>query len=1113
MATFAFRKRGLCYLFMAGLALLLTASSPIFTGRGKSAEAQDVEVSPQEAAFRQLEAASEVPIHVYFRNGFPNSVLASVPVEGETSIERSRNFLETYQDLYLQVNSDLELIVRATEGDADETVIFSQTYKGVKVYGAQLLITLNEDRLLYTVGTLLTQRIDLDVNFAINDKDAEAIALNAASQPDAPIVAETSLLVFDPGLVDQMESDPHLAWRVLVAGETPFIVFVDAHNSVVLASYSLIETIDLDLEDANGTNSQSTNCYWWTSQDDQIGDEDGVYPEAQNDQDAVAAYNAFVNTFNWYNNTFGYESYDDDDGQVEVYVHAGVPNASWQSGSTDCDLIEFANGWVGYDIMVHEFTHGVTDYRSVGGFISFNQPGALNEHYSDAMAALADGNWQVGETTTGGVGPIRNMADPTLFGDPDRMSSYVVTSADNGGVHINNGIMNKAMFLISNGGNFNNVSITGIGTSKVRTLYFGSMFQVSPFAQFLDARNTTVGVAHVYDVLNIGGFTPQDVCQVRNAFAAVELGNPDLNCDGVEENTDNDNDTVGFQTDNCPNVFNPFQDDLDQDGIGDFCDPDYDGDGVPEMGPGGVKIDNCPGIANPDQTDANFNGIGAACDPTEDDDNDDDGVLNDDDNCLGVPNADQADVDNDGDGDACDPDHDGDGLSSNNDNCPYVPNADQANTDGDAFGDDCDKCPNDVDTAAYSYFENPITGEVTITEYYKDSDGDGIPDTCDNGLLITKIPAGALGWLQTDCDSRPIDMEAMPRTFDRIPILLGDDMMDGYSQDTRIHIMLEGLPPDDVHTWILDDEGRTLDEPSMENGSMMMDFRPLGGQLYYLMFNFGPEIADNEVISFTSSLHMMVGDEMICTPRIMPPQSTAPVAEEMCLAWPGGGSGINVRNGPGPDFPVNFVLGPDESAQVIGRTADSSWWQLMLNGMEGWSSASVITLTGPCDGIPVTGEAEDAPPAQQPPPTTEAPPQPAGVDCAGFFLIAPRDGLNPGGVTFSWQGIPGAEAYRVMIFSDGGSFLQASWETPAPNTSVGGDVSQNTIGPGTEFVIELQALVGGGMVCSERLTLPRFAPGPVCGDAVCEASEMPTDATGRTCTVCPTDCTGIPACP
>ncbi|HET6398291.1 MAG TPA: thrombospondin type 3 repeat-containing protein, partial [Candidatus Thermoplasmatota archaeon] len=55
--------------------------------------------------------------------------------------------------------------------------------------------------------------------------------------------------------------------------------------------------------------------------------------------------------------------------------------------------------------------------------------------------------------------------------------------------------------------------------------------------------------------------------------------------------------------------------DLDGDGLGDECDEDMDGDGVPQAAPGGFP-DNCPRVPNPDQRDADGDSLGDACDPT-----------------------------------------------------------------------------------------------------------------------------------------------------------------------------------------------------------------------------------------------------------------------------------------------------------------------------------------------------------------------------------------------------------------------------------------------------------------------------------------------------------------
>jgi len=58
---------------------------------------------------------------------------------------------------------------------------------------------------------------------------------------------------------------------------------------------------------------------------------------------------------------------------------------------------------------------------------------------------------------------------------------------------------------------------------------------------------------------------------------------------------DRDDDGVTDSVDNCPNTFNPQQEDVDEDGIGNAC-------------------DNCLNVSNPDQADSDNNGIGDRCD-------------------------------------------------------------------------------------------------------------------------------------------------------------------------------------------------------------------------------------------------------------------------------------------------------------------------------------------------------------------------------------------------------------------------------------------------------------------------------------------------------------------
>jgi len=156
-----------------------------------------------------------------------------------------------------------------------------------------------------------------------------------------------------------------------------------------------------------------------------------------------------------------------------------------------------------------------------------------------------------------------------------------------------------------------------------------------------------------YSVL-IGGSTESDFRDTTELSGAREvlplflkvsvewLGNATIGIDVLlkQGNSCVDSDGDGFgdpgypendcPDDNCPDLFNIAQDDIDGDHLGDVCDPDIDGDGVLN------EDDDCPYAYDPLQEDSDLDSIGDACD-----------------NCPDVYNPYQYDDDGDGEGDAC----------------------------------------------------------------------------------------------------------------------------------------------------------------------------------------------------------------------------------------------------------------------------------------------------------------------------------------------------------------------------------------------------------------------------------------------------------------------------
>lgn len=205
--------------------------------------------------------------------------------------------------------------------------------------------------------------------------------------------------------------------------------------------------------------------------------EDG---ETSTDGSVNRAFDGLGQTRDFYQEVFDRDSLDGRGMRLNGYVHYGEAynNAFWDGSQMvfgDGDGVLFTDFTESLDVIGHELTHGVTEFTA--GLQYRNQSGALNESISDVFGSLVkqwankqtadQADWLIGsEIFTPGVGAdaLRSMKapgqaynNPTLGRDPqpDHMSKYANMSDDNGGVHINSGIPNKAFYLtaIGIGGN------------------------------------------------------------------------------------------------------------------------------------------------------------------------------------------------------------------------------------------------------------------------------------------------------------------------------------------------------------------------------------------------------------------------------------------------------------------------------------------------------------------------------------------------------------------------------------------------------------------------------------------------------------------------------------
>lgn len=201
---------------------------------------------------------------------------------------------------------------------------------------------------------------------------------------------------------------------------------------------------------------------------------------ATDDTAVTEAYDGLGATWQLWQEAYGRNSLDGKGLPLVATVHYGrdYDNAFWDGAQMvfgDGDGEVFLGFTRSLDVIGHELAHGVTQYTA--GLNYQGQSGALNESVSDVFGVLvkqhslgqdaAAADWLIGaDLLAPGVQGValRSMAapgtaydDPRLGKDPQpaHLRDYVETSEDNGGVHINSGIPNKAFhdLAVALGGN------------------------------------------------------------------------------------------------------------------------------------------------------------------------------------------------------------------------------------------------------------------------------------------------------------------------------------------------------------------------------------------------------------------------------------------------------------------------------------------------------------------------------------------------------------------------------------------------------------------------------------------------------------------------------------
>lgn len=248
---------------------------------------------------------------------------------------------------------------------------------------------------------------------------------------------------------------------------------------------------------------------------------------------AVDAHFFAAVVYDFFKTRFERRGIDGKDAPIRSTVHYGLryDNAFWegrQMAYGDGEL--FGPFAAALDVVAHELTHGITQAESDLEYAF--QSGAINESISDIFGAMVEHsitekeveNWLIGEKIQRTEGtPLRSMIDPSKaeVPQPFHMEEYLdlTLDQDNGGVHLNSGIVNHAAYLMTVGGThrLSKVEVRGgIGWEKSASLWYHVNAEyLLRQSDFADCAQATLDAAEAL------GFTTEERDTIDCAWKAV----------------------------------------------------------------------------------------------------------------------------------------------------------------------------------------------------------------------------------------------------------------------------------------------------------------------------------------------------------------------------------------------------------------------------------------------------------------------------------------------------------------------------------------------------------------------------------------------------------------
>ncbi len=466
-------------------------------------------------------------------------------------------------------------------------VRYHQMHGGVPVFGSEVLVHLDSNGNVRSANGRVALNIAVDTNGQV--VEAEAIRLAKQHWADQfgeeePEVVRAKLYVFNPGLYGERgQGAYYLAWEVHLAlpeSRLDELFYVDAHTGALLHQHTGLRTadnphpVDRSIWDCSLADVGPSGCgrnysyhvvytdFWYT-----FGCSEGNCPRGPNpfdppyagttDTDDLYYLLGHIHDYLWlkFERSGGNGRGGISDGVTSVVTHGpfsrtngwtyldAIGNSCEPVAGFGYHNVQFCLGAIVTDLVAHEYGHSLTYYLSFNpdntwnSMVYYGETGALTENMSDILGEGVE-NWLHGENDWIFVvephlgGPYRDLADPKSiprdppypdrFHDPD----FYCGTIDNGGLHINAGVMNKASYLVAMGGSFNGCTVEGLGLEKMLQIWYRAVaYYYTPTSTFNDAYYALIDACN--DL-----YGPADCAEVVKALQSVEIDQPGT-CSGL----------------------------------------------------------------------------------------------------------------------------------------------------------------------------------------------------------------------------------------------------------------------------------------------------------------------------------------------------------------------------------------------------------------------------------------------------------------------------------------------------------------------------------------------------------------------------------------------------